>query len=83
MSFFIFQTTSTGPIRRQPVCSSNLSSVGYEALSGTLDVGFRNGAVYRHSRVPESLHDGLVRAPSKGAYYATYLRNQYGCRRIA
>ena len=83
MSIFILPTTGAGRLRRQPVRSSNLASVGYDALSGTLDVGFRSGSVYRHYRVPESLHRGLMGASSKGGYYALHLRNRYGCRRIA
>ena len=40
---------------RQPVSSSNLASVGYDASSMTLEVGFNNGSVYQYYNVPANV----------------------------
>lgn len=57
------------------VSSSAIRAVGYDG--NTLTVEFHSGRVYDHPRVPHSVYDGLMRAPSKGAYYNRYIRGRY------
>lgn len=59
---------------RTRVASSNLASVGYDALSRTLEVEFINGSVYRYSGVPENVYRGLMSAPSHGSYFETFVK---------
>lgn len=62
---------------RQPVISSNLASVGYEAATHTLEIEFQNGRVYRYAHVPESIYQGLMAAASKGSYFADFIKDLY------
>lgn len=55
-------------MQRQPVSSSTVESVGYEASSQTLEVAFLSGAVYQYYNVPESVYVGLMNAGPKGSY---------------
>jgi hypothetical protein len=64
------------------VNSSNLRAVGFDEWTGTLTVKFHSGSVYEHYDVPAWKHSGLMGAASKGGYYAAYLRNRHGCRRV-
>ncbi len=66
-----------GAFNRVPVTSSNLVSVGYELNSLTLEIEFKNGAVYQYFDVPEFEWQGLMRAASHGTYFIAYIRNQY------
>ncbi len=61
-------------MQRQPVSSSNLESVGYEASSQTLKVAFLSGAVYEYYNVPETVYVGLLNAGSKGTYLDTFVK---------
>ncbi|OHD15963.1 MAG: hypothetical protein A2Y38_01730 [Spirochaetes bacterium GWB1_59_5] len=49
-----------GDIQRLPVVSSNLKSMGYDTASGTLEVEFSSGQVYRYRGVPPELWRRLV-----------------------
>ncbi len=64
-------------MRRIPVSSSNLVSVGYDSDSRILEVEFRQGAVYQYSNVPASIHDGLMDAASHGSYFHDHIRDKY------
>lgn len=70
-------------MERQPVDSSNLNSVGYDADTETLEVEFRNGGVYQYFEVPPSTHQNLLDAPSLGSYFNSHIRNSYGQRRVS
>ena len=59
---------------RVPVTSSNLASVGYDPKLRLLEVEFRHGGVYQYKHVPPNLHAGLLRAASKGSYFAAQIK---------
>ena len=59
-----------------PVDSSWIGSVTY-ASDATLTVRLRSGTVYRYVTVPRSIFEGLLTAPSKGAYFTHRIRNAF------
>lgn len=68
---------------RQPVSSSNLRSVGYDAARRVLTIEFHSGSVYEYSAVPPEVHEGLMGAGSHGKYHHAHIRNSYGYRRVS
>jgi len=62
---------------RQPVSSSNLSSVGYDSQKKVLEVEFKNGSVYQYFEVPESKYAELIEASSVGSYFNTHIKNVF------
>ena len=70
-------------MQRVPVQSSNLASVGYDAVSQVLEVQFRDGGVYQYIHVPPSIHAGLMNAGSKGRYFHRFIMPRYRYRRIS
>lgn len=62
-------------MRREPVSSEALLSVGYDPDRRILEVEFAGGAVYRYFDVPHELHAGLMTSPSKGEFFASHLRD--------
>jgi len=54
---------------RTPVSSSNLSSIGYDDSSGTLEIAFKTGGVYQYHNIPGSIYLALMAAPSHGTYF--------------
>ena len=61
---------------RQSVTSSNISSIGYDASSQTLEVEFKHGGIYQYYDVPQHEYEGLMNAPSHGKYFVSYLGNK-------
>ncbi len=62
-------------MERKAVTSSAIASIGYEESSGTLEIEFRTGTVYRYENVPENVYQGLVTASSKGLYFDQHVRD--------
>ena len=67
---------------RDSVASSNISSIGYDADSETLEVEFTNGSIYQYFNVPSGLNDQLMAAPSKGQFLNVYIKNAYPYSRV-
>lgn len=55
-------------MERQPVASSNITSIGYDASAMILEVEFHNGRVYQYMNVPQEVHAQMMNAPSKGQF---------------
>jgi hypothetical protein len=45
-------------------------------------VEFRGGAVYCYFEVPLTIHQGLLAAPSQGAYFNRFIRAQFSFTRL-
>ncbi len=56
-------------MERNPVQSSNLSSVGYDANNMVLEIEFNSGGIYQYFGVPEHIFNELMSAGSKGTYF--------------
>lgn len=61
-------------MKRAPVQSSNITSVGYDPSAGILEIEFHSGGVYQYLGVPKAVHDGLMKAASKGSYFHHYIK---------
>lgn len=59
------------------VDSSNVSAVGYDDSSSTLQVEFNNGATYQYFDVPERIYLCLRDAGSVGGYLAANIKGVY------
>lgn len=64
-------------MERIQVSSSNIQSIGYDEASMTLEVEFKNGAVYQYFDVPKTEYDALMSAGSQGQYLAANIKGRY------
>ena len=69
-------------MRRNPVSSSNLASIGYDSTAQVLEVEFINRAIYQYYNVPSNMYEELKRAGSKGKFFHQYIRNAYAYSRV-
>ncbi len=69
-------------IRREPVASSNVASIGYSRHLHALEIEFTRGAIYRFLDVPPDLYRALLAADSKGHFIAHRIRGEYRFVRI-
>jgi hypothetical protein len=61
-------------MRRRPVTSASVKSVGYHLDSGTLELEYVNGSIYRYYEVPQPTYAGLLAAPSIGNFVNTQIK---------
>lgn len=69
-------------MERQPVVSSNISSVGYDSGDMILEIEFKNGAIYQYFDVPEYIFKELINADSVGGYLAAHVKGHYRYSRV-
>lgn len=68
-------------MEREPVSSSNVVAVGYDAASETLEVEFKNG-VYQYYNVPEPVYKQMMSAESIGTFLNVYIKPMYPYSRV-
>ena len=61
----------------QPVESSNLESLGYDAETSTLRIEFKNGGIYEYEGVPQELFDFFISSESVGKFFFSDIRSQF------
>ena len=69
-------------IRLVQVSSSCIRAVGYDVSRQVLIIHFVRGAFYEYSQVPESVHEALLSAESKGKYFTAHVRDVYRANEI-
>lgn len=69
-------------MRRAPVRSSSIKSLGFDPRTHVLDIEFAGGAVYRYSGVPASVYARALAAESKGRFVNAHIRERYPFKRL-
>lgn len=69
-------------MKREPVESSIIESVGYDPDERVLEIEFKEGGIYRYSEVPESVYRGLLAVDSHGSYHAEHIKHSYPFERV-
>jgi hypothetical protein len=69
-------------MNRIPVSSSNISSVGFDADTLTLEIEFTNGNIYQYFDVPSTVYEELLQADSKGQFLSTQIKGVYRYARL-
>jgi hypothetical protein len=70
-------------MHRLSVESRAIQSVGYDAVSRTLEIEYAGGGVYRYFGVPQRAYELLLIADSRGAYVNRRIKPYYRCVRVA
>ena len=64
-------------MRATAVESTTLAIIAYDEARELLQLEFRSGAAYRYFGVPGGVHEGLLRAASRGRYFNTEIRGRF------
>lgn len=62
-------------MKRIPVNSSNLVSIGYDEKQQLLEIEFKRGGIYHYTPVSPQLFAQLQAAPSHGEFFHANIRN--------
>jgi len=69
-------------MKRNPVNSTNINSIGYDSVNQILEIEFQSGGIYQYPNVPESVYNKLMLAESKARYFHMNIKDTYSYRRI-
>ena len=71
-------------MKRKPVISSDIKSVGYYEYALIMKVEFLKSGFYQYSRVPLNEYKNLMNSASKGKYFASKIKNNhpYACLKV-
>jgi len=69
-------------MKREPVTSSSVVSIGYDPAGYILEVEFRSGGVYQYNHVPAAAHRLLLQAASIGEYVNTVIKPRFDAVRV-
>lgn len=69
-------------MKREPVKSSAIVSIGYEGASHTLEVEFASGTIYQYHDVEAKTYRQFKKAPSKGRFLDNHIRDEYPFSRV-
>lgn len=61
-------------MKRMPVTSSNVVSIGYEEETHTVEVEFKGMSVYQYQGVPPDVYESFMAAGSKGSFVQRTLK---------
>jgi hypothetical protein len=64
-------------MERKTVTSSNISEIGHDPATKTLEVKFRNGGVFRYHDVDAAKHAALMQAESVGKHFHANIKNAH------
>ncbi len=68
---------------RQPVNSSDISSMGYDEAAQTLEIEFQSGGVYQYFGVPHKVFSEMINSVSCGKYFHSNIKDVYSGQRIS
>ena len=65
-------------MERQPISSSNIISAGYDPVTQTLEIEFRQNVVWQYTNFPENMWYEFLGAPSQGKYFHSQILPRFG-----
>jgi hypothetical protein len=68
-------------MHRIPVTSVDITQIGYQEDSETLEIQFSRGEVCQYYNVPSGIYDELMQSPTKEEYYHTKIGERFPCTR--
>lgn len=64
-------------MKRRPVTSSTVISVGYDPATKILELEFVSGSIYRYFDVPQSIYKSFMAADSKGTFVNDHVKRHF------
>ena len=62
--------------------SSDIAAMGYDPVGSEMQIQFTTGRVYSYQPFPQSMYEAMFGAPSKGRFFAQFIKKSYPATRI-
>ena len=69
-------------MEREYITSSMITSIGYDSIASTLEIEFKNGAVWQYFDFPEHHWYDFKNTDSQGKLFLREIKNQYSESRV-
>lgn len=69
-------------MRRLPVDSTDLVSIGYDPKTRTLEIEFKEDRIYQYSDVEPDIYERFTRTDSYGEYFYAHINKHYRYKRV-
>ncbi len=69
-------------MHRIPVSSVDITQIGYQEDSETLEIQFSRGEVCQYYTVPSGVYVEVMKSPAKEEYYHARIGERFPCSRI-
>lgn len=69
-------------MEREKIDSTNISEIGYDAETFTLEVCFNNGRVYQYFDVPQHVWEAFKSSASKGQFLNSEIKGRFRYARV-
>lgn len=70
-------------MKRKPVDSSMISSIGYQPSTKTLEIEFNSGAIWQYFDFPKDLWNKFTKCKSYGRFFLANIQNSFEEAKIA
>lgn len=70
-------------MKRSPIASSNIKSIGYDENRLTLEIEFTGGAVFQYFDVPEKTYVGIISSASIGRYFHDNIKSKHSYTKLS
>ncbi len=64
-------------MKRKPVTSSMIASIGYDAKTKSLEIEFNSGMIWQYYDLPKSEFNKMNKADSLGRYFLVNIKDCY------
>jgi hypothetical protein len=69
-------------LKRLPVQSRILRSVGYDEITKILELEFQTGVIYHYLKVPQKIYANLMKSDEIYQYFTEKIRPRYQAKRV-
>src|SRR5688572_17617925 len=69
-------------MRRLPVDSTDLVSIGYDPKTRTLEIEFKEDRIYQYQDVEPDIYERFTRTDSYGEYFYAHINKHYRYKRV-
>lgn len=63
-------------MKRLPIKSSNIISIGYDKDDKILEIQFKNG-IYQYKDVKKEVYEAIMKSESQGKFFYQFIRGTY------
>jgi hypothetical protein len=70
-------------MRRDPVSSSDIESIGYDEGTQTLEIEFKRGSAYQYFAVPREVYEAMMASSSCGKFFYSNIKDNYSSSKVS
>jgi hypothetical protein len=62
-------------MKRKPISSTQIKSVGYDLETRTLEIEFHRGSIYQYTPITQEAYESMMKAESPGKFFHANIKD--------